>query len=68
MHGRPREYKRKLQDPKAQEGYRKKVGAVAPGGGERGQLLEVAPHGGRGRWWPVSELASTISITTRLSL
>ena len=26
MHGRPREYKHKLKDPKAQEVYKKKVG------------------------------------------
>lgn len=25
MHGRPREFKKKLQDPKAQAGYAKKV-------------------------------------------
>jgi hypothetical protein len=29
MHGRPRNYKHKLKDPKAQEGYKKKVNTVA---------------------------------------
>lgn len=31
MHGRPRDYKRKLQEPKAQEGHRKKVDAIRNG-------------------------------------
>mmetsp|Transcript_37806 Transcript_37806/g.84312 ORF Transcript_37806/g.84312 Transcript_37806/m.84312 type:complete len:375 (+) Transcript_37806:69-1193(+) len=31
MHGRPREYKNKLRDPKAQESYKKKVDAIRNG-------------------------------------
>lgn len=31
MHGRPREYKHKLRDPAAQEGYKKKVDAIRNG-------------------------------------
>ena len=31
MHGRPREYKNKLKDPKAAEGYAKKVSAIKQG-------------------------------------
>jgi geranylgeranyl transferase type-2 subunit alpha len=31
MHGRPREYKNKLKDPKAAEAYAKKVAAIKQG-------------------------------------
>ena len=31
MHGRPREYKKKLEDPVFQEGYKKKVDAIRKG-------------------------------------